>query len=342
MELEQRIIIKFLTNEGLDAYQILAKLHTHFGGRGYALRTVRFWIMEARRGREDLHDEHRAGRPPLDYIDTAILRIIGKSPFESARSIAYMLKISYSAVLHHLHEVLGFKSFHLRWVSHLLTNDLRKKRQDVAREMISDLEASLQDGWRSLITGDEAWSFLSQSPRRMWSGARDNVATIVKGDIRTTKFMFTIMWNPREFHIINQLPDGCKMNSEYYITNVFVPLRERFCSGGPEDCGRPLVVHVENCSVHTSAAIERFMSDHRMVRMSQPPYSPNLAPSDFYLFGMVKNQLEQIHASDADDFFGQFDEILNSIPVEKLKWVFTAWIDRVRQVSEGNEDYLPE
>jgi hypothetical protein len=77
-------------------------------------RTIRFWIGEVRRGWEDRHDEHRPGRPPINYLDTAILRIIGKSPFESARSIAHTLKISHSAVLHHLHEVHGFKSFHLR------------------------------------------------------------------------------------------------------------------------------------------------------------------------------------------------------------------------------------
>jgi hypothetical protein len=127
--------------------------------------------------------------------------------------------------------------------------------------------------------------------------------------------MFTIMWNPRGFHVINRLPDGSKMNSEYDIANVLTPLHEKFCSGGPEDCGIPLIIHVDNCSVHTSVATEQFMSDHRMTCMPQPPYSPDLAPSDFDLFGTVKNRLEQIQASDADDFFEQLEEILSSISV---------------------------
>jgi hypothetical protein len=76
-----------------------------------------------------------------------------------------------------------------------------------------------------------------------------------------------------------------------------------------------------------------------MIRVPQLPYSPDLAPSDFYLFGKVKNRLEQIQASDADDFFEQLEEILSSISVEELERVLAAWIDRVRQVSEGNGEY---
>jgi hypothetical protein len=74
--------------------------------------------------------------------------------------------------------------------------------------------------------------------------------------------------------------------------------------------------------------------------MPQPPYSLDLASSDLYLFCTVKNRLGQIQASEADDFFEQFYEILNSISVEELDRVFAAWIDRVHQVSEGNVDYL--
>jgi hypothetical protein len=209
-----------------------------------------------------------------------------------------------------------------------VTDDLKQKRKDVAREVIPSLEAAFQDGWRSSATRDESWFFLLRSPRRLWSMARDDVATIARRDIR-------------RFHVINQLADCSKMNSEYYIPNVPTPLREKFYSGGPEDCGRPLIIQVDHCSVHRSAAIEPFMSDHQMTRMPQPPYCPDLAPSNFYLFDRVKKRLEQIQACDADNFFDQLDEILSSISPEELERVFAAWIDRVRQARDGDGEYLP-
>jgi hypothetical protein len=99
--------------------------------------------------------EYCSGRPPLDHIDTQILHILGKSPFEPAASIAQTLNTSHSIVLRHLHKVLDFKSCHLRSVPRFLTDDLRFKKKQVAREMIPYLEAASRDGWQHFITGEE-------------------------------------------------------------------------------------------------------------------------------------------------------------------------------------------
>jgi hypothetical protein len=95
-------------------HQLLGKLQAQFGERDYALRALRFWIGEVRRGRDDFHDQRRARRSAGDCIDIVILSVNGKFLFESARSIEQMLKISQNRVSHELHEILGFKSFPLR------------------------------------------------------------------------------------------------------------------------------------------------------------------------------------------------------------------------------------
>jgi hypothetical protein len=106
--------------------------------------------------RQDLHDEIRAGRPPLDDIDAKILAFLSKSPFEPARSITEGLRVSGATMLNYLHLSIGFKSFHLRWVPHLLTEDLCQKRKDSARIMLRLLHAAKRDGWHHLVTGDES------------------------------------------------------------------------------------------------------------------------------------------------------------------------------------------
>jgi hypothetical protein len=47
---EQKLIIKFLFNDALDAHQITETLSAQFNEDAYCLRTVQFWVGELRRG----------------------------------------------------------------------------------------------------------------------------------------------------------------------------------------------------------------------------------------------------------------------------------------------------
>jgi hypothetical protein len=74
------------------------------------------------------------------------LAILDKSLFESACSIAERLRVGYATVLEHLHMPIGFKSFHLRWVPYLLTDDLCQKWKEHERAMLPFLHAAKSDG----------------------------------------------------------------------------------------------------------------------------------------------------------------------------------------------------
>jgi hypothetical protein len=46
MEFKQRVIVKFLTNESLDANEIHAMLDARCGEQAYTLSTMQFWVGE--------------------------------------------------------------------------------------------------------------------------------------------------------------------------------------------------------------------------------------------------------------------------------------------------------
>jgi hypothetical protein len=141
-------------------------LQAQFAEHTYQLWKVQFWITEIRPSRQDLDDKIRSGRSPLDDLDGEISAILDKAPFESTHSISERLLVAHSTVLQHLHESLGFKSFHLHWVPHLLTGNLREKRKEYARAICPFLHTAKRDDWYHLVVGDESW-FFNISPCRM-------------------------------------------------------------------------------------------------------------------------------------------------------------------------------
>jgi hypothetical protein len=92
--------------------------------------------------------------------------------------------------------------------------------------MLPFLHPAERDGWHYLVTGDESWFFFDTSLRRMWTLSRDDVATKPRQQIQSKKFMFTIIWNPTGFYVIDRLPNDTKMNSDYFVTSTLIFLKQ--------------------------------------------------------------------------------------------------------------------
>jgi hypothetical protein len=136
MGYDPRVIIRFLHNEGADAHNTTQKFQTQFSQDTYTLRTVQFWIGEVRRGRQDLYNENCMERLPLDDLDRKILAILDKSLFKLIHSIAETICVGLAIVLRRLHDSIGFRSFHLHRVPHVLTVGLCEKRMEYAQAML--------------------------------------------------------------------------------------------------------------------------------------------------------------------------------------------------------------
>jgi hypothetical protein len=118
------------------------------------------------------------------------------------------------------------------------------------------------------------------------------------------------MWNPNGFHVVDKLPNETRMNSHYFVTNILTPLEKSIFPQGTAPHEKQLVIHVDNCLIHTSRVSTEWLNQHNIVRMPQSPYSSDLAPSDFYLFPTVKERLQHIALRDEDQLFQCLIEIL--------------------------------
>jgi hypothetical protein len=153
------------------------------------------------------------------------------------------------------------------------------------------------------MTGDESWFFFDMSPYRMWTLSRDDAITKSREQVQSKQFMSAIIWNPTGFYVVDRLLNDTKMNSAYFLTSILTPLEEAIFPQGRALHEKRHVIHLDNCSVHTSRASIEWVKEHNMRCMPQPLYSPDLAPTDFYLFPTVKEKLEQTRVADEDQSF---------------------------------------
>ncbi|UYV75027.1 hypothetical protein LAZ67_12002141 [Cordylochernes scorpioides] len=52
------------------------------------------------------------------------------------------------------------------------------------------------------------------------------------------------------------------------------------------------ILHHDNAPAHTDLKISKFLQDHSTSVFPQPPYSPNLAPCDFFIFGKLNKKVK--------------------------------------------------
>jgi len=51
-------------------------------------------------------------------------------------------------------------------------------------------------------------------------------------------------------------------------------------------------LHHNNARTHSLALVQAFLAKHHITQVCQPPYSPDLAPCDFWLFPKLKSLLK--------------------------------------------------
>ena len=51
-------------------------------------------------------------------------------------------------------------------------------------------------------------------------------------------------------------------------------------------------LHHDNTPAHASHLVQSFLMKHQITRVTQPPYSPDLAPCNFWLFPKLKSPLQ--------------------------------------------------
>ena len=154
------------------------------------------------------------------------------------------------------------------------------------------------------------------------------------------KILLTVFFDCRGAVHHEFLPQGITVNKEYYL-QVMRDLREEIRQKPPDLWkNKNWLLHHDNAPAHTSLVLRKFLAKNKTLMMPQPPYSPDLAPCNFFLFPKLKRPMKGRRYATIKEMKAVSKEELNKITKNDLLKCLEDWKKRWHKFIISDGDYF--
>jgi len=342
-KIEYRAYIKIRALLGVSAQAITNELVLVHGDQAPKYSTVAKWAALFKDGRESLEDDPRSGRPQTTYTAENIEQvraIIEENPHATHDIIEALTSINHFTINEIIHNALKKRKLASRWVPHELTDQNRKDRVEACKE---NLALFRNDPWRlcDIITGDESWFYLRQVGHKLanasWAGEGES-PRVVRRDRFEPKNMFYIFFKTTGVVHLGYVEKGDTITGQYYVRNCLRPIIQEINKQRPITGTQNLKFLHDNARPHVTQTVTDCLNQAGITIIRHPPYSPDLAPSDFWLFDLIKKNLDDF--TDVESQKKHITKLLRSIPKEEYKKTFDKWLERMQLCIDNHGHYF--
>jgi len=343
---EARAVIKYLHLKKLTPREIHDDMVDTLGDSAPSYATVKRWCADFKRGRRSTEDEERPGRPnevaTQRQID-AVLDTVMKDRRLTIRKIAEIHSISKTSVERILHEHLNMNKVSARWVPRMLTPDQKRHRAEVSQELLSEFSKDKNKFIAHIVTQDETWvhhfdpetKAQSMAWKHPWSPPPKKFKTVPSSG----KVMASVFWDAEGVIMIDYLKKGHTINGEHYA-NQLRKLRQEIKIKRRGKLRRGVWLLQDNAPVHTAQVAVAAAHDCGFRILPHPPYSPDLAPSDFFLFPNLKSDLRGRRFNSDDDVINAVEDFLEGCDKQWYKDGLMMLEKRWKKCIEVKGDYV--
>ncbi len=326
---EQRVVIKFLTASGKRPKECYRELEAVFGADAMSVAQVGVWHRRFRGGDMSVKDKVRSGRPASvntpgnrDKNRTAL----NQDRRKSVRQLQQDTQVNRGTIHRIIKKDFTMTKVAPKFVPRVLTQEMKQSRMTMCQQNL-DLFREDPALLSKVVTGDESYfSLFDMEPKcdsMQWKTSEEPRPTKALRSRSERKAMLTLFFDESGAVLSEFKPPGLRVTAENYV-ELLKTLKERirkkrpqlWARSDPQDAAsdRTFYLHHDNASPHTATDTLAFIGESGIRMLAHPPYSPDLAPCDFFLFPYLKRKLRGQRFANLDEMQKAVQQMICKTP----------------------------
>ncbi len=194
-----------------------------------------------------------------------------------------------------MYDDLKFRKVCAHWVPKELVLEHKLNRLECVRKNLERL--ATEPDFFDVITADETWVHYdtpeTKKQSMTWKHTESPVAKKFKKTISAKKTMASVFSDIRGVVLCEFLPKGETINANRYIETLEkLKCKIRFDQNRRGRLHvKKIILQHDNTTPHTAHMTKAWLERSGWDFLDHPPHSPDFAPSDFDLFGLLKVHL---------------------------------------------------
>lgn len=279
-----------------EAHRILVET---YGDNALSEQTCRRWFQQFKGGDFDIEDEEHPGAEKK-FEDTELEALLDEDPCQTQEELAETLEVDQSTVSRRLKQ-LGMIQKQGNWVPYEL------KPRDIERRFFTCeqlLARQKRKGFlHRIVTGDEKWiRYDNPKRRKAWVKPGEPSTSTAKPNIHGSKLMLCIWWDQLGVIYYELLKPNETITADRYRRQL-IKLSQALKDKRPQYAERhdKVILQHDNARPHVANVVKNYLENLKWEVLPHPPYSPDIAPSDYHLFRSMTHGLAEQRFSSYDD-----------------------------------------
>jgi histone-lysine N-methyltransferase SETMAR len=343
----QRAVIYFLTKECVPAGEIHRRMEGVYGEHSLKMSAVYKWATRFGEGRTSVSDDDREGRPSTAHNEKVLellKAIIEENPRVTVEEMCVRTCLSHGSVVSCMRS-LNLTKVSCRWTPHHLSDEQKEKRVRCSQATLLQIGQLKNGFWERLVTSDETWLpyFMpeNKTQSKQWIQRDDDPPVKAKPNHFEKKVMLTTFWDADGIIWSDFMPDNATITAEYYCT-LLTTVHEKIRRKRPGKRSKGILFLHDNARPHTAHRTRSHLKSLKWMVLEHPPYSPDLAPSDYALFGKIKKPLRGIRYRCREELIGAAKKSLKETTPEFCNIAIRKLEGRLQKCVAGGGNYTEQ